>query len=70
MNDLIYFVEDDYIHSLSDSIKEMLLTYERLSSQLKEEIISMPNRLPLSYIISWKISKIFLGNKYHWRQIE
>ena len=30
-NDLVYFVEDDYIHTI-ESIKEMILTYEKLSS--------------------------------------
>ena len=66
--DLIYFVEDDYIHTIN-SIKEMLLTYERLSSQLKEEIILCPTDYPYLYNKLEK-SKIFLGNKYHWRQIE
>ena len=35
--DLIYFVEDDYIHE-EIAIQEMLLTYERISSQIKKEI--------------------------------
>ena len=36
-NDLIYFVEDDYIHE-RESLIEMLLTYEKLSSLFKNEI--------------------------------
>jgi hypothetical protein len=37
-NDLIYFVEDDYIHEM-DSITEMLFTYERIASLTNKEII-------------------------------
>ena len=36
--DLIYFVEDDYIHK-KESLKEMIFTYERLASQINNEII-------------------------------
>ena len=66
--DLIYFVEDDYIHSL-DSIKEMLLTYEKISTQLKQELILCPIDYPYLYN-KMERSNILLGNKYHWRQIE
>ena len=31
--DLIYFVEDDYLHKLN-SFSEMILSYERISSQI------------------------------------
>ena len=66
--DLIYFVEDDYIHSV-DSIKEMLLSYEKLSTQLKQELIICPADYPYLYS-KLERSNILLGNKYHWRQIE
>ena len=36
--DLIYFVEDDYIHE-QIAIQEMLLTYERISSQIKKKLL-------------------------------
>ena len=36
--DLIYFVEDDYLHK-KNSIEEMIFTYERITSQLRKEII-------------------------------
>ena len=67
-DDLIYFVEDDYIQSI-DAIKEMILTYEKLSSMLKQELILCPADYPYLYS---KIdnSKIFLGNKSHWRSIK
>ena len=66
--DLIYFVEDDYIHSL-DSIKEMLLSYEKISTQLKQELILCPTDYPYLYS-KMEGSNILLGNKYHWRQID
>ena len=47
-DDLIYFVEDDYIHSI-DAIKEMILTYEKLSSMLKQELILCPADYPYLY---------------------
>jgi len=66
--DLIYFVEDDYIHSV-DSIKEMLLSYEKISTQLKQELILCPTDYPYLYS-KMEQSNILLGNKYHWRQID
>jgi len=66
--DLIYFVEDDYIHSIN-SIKEMVLTYEKLSSQFKHELILCPIDYPYLYNKTDN-SKIFLGDKNHWRQID
>jgi len=67
-DDLIYFVEDDYIHSI-DAIKEMILTYEKLSSMLKQEVILCPTDYPYLYS-KIENSKIFLGNKNHWRSIK
>ena len=67
-DDLIYFVEDDYIHSI-DAIKEMILTYEKLSSMLKQELILCPTDYPYLYS-KIENSKIFLGNKSHWRSIK
>ena len=67
-DDLIYFVEDDYIHSIN-AIKEMILTYEKLSSMLKQELILCPADYPYLYS-KIENSKIFLGNKNHWRSIK
>ena len=67
-NDLIYFVEDDYIHSIH-AIKEMIFTYEKLSSMLKTELILCPSDYPYLYS-EIENSKIFLGNKSHWRSIK
>jgi hypothetical protein len=66
--DLIYFVEDDYIHQ-PDAIEEMIYTYERISSQLNRELILCPADYPYLYT---KIdsTNIFLGAKRHWRKID
>ncbi len=67
-NDLIYFVEDDYIH-LKETFNEMIFTYERISSQLNKELILCPADYPYLYT---KIdpSIIFLGANKHWRRVE
>ena len=67
-DDLIYFVEDDYIHSV-ESIKEMIFTYEKLSSLLNHELILCPTDYPYLYS-EIRNSNIFLGNKRHWRTIK
>ena len=65
--DLIYFVEDDYIHQ-KNSINEMVFTYERIASQLKKEIILCPSDYPYLYAKA-EITQNFLGHRYHWRRI-
>jgi|TARA_B100001094_G_C18040069_1_gene724527 hypothetical protein len=67
-DDLIYFVEDDYIHKI-DAIEEMIFAYERISSQTGKELILCPADYPYLYT-RLQNSKILLGNKYHWRSIE
>ena len=66
--DLIYFVEDDYLHK-KDSIKEMLFTYERISSQTNKELIICPVDYPYLYT-KVDYTQIFLGQNYHWRKID
>ena len=65
--DLMYFVEDDYLHQL-DAIQEMIFTYERISSQTKKELILCPIDYPYLYT---KINhtNIFLGSTKHWRVV-
>ena len=65
--DLIYFVEDDYIHEV-DSIAEMLFTYERIASLTNKELIICPVDYPYLYTQA-ENTKVFLGEKYHWRKI-
>ena len=66
--DLIYFVEDDYIHEI-DSITEMLFTYERIASLTNKELIICPTDYPYLYVQA-KNTKVFLGEKYHWRKVD
>jgi len=67
-NDLIYFVEDDYLHQ-QNSINEMIFAYERISSQINKELILCPTDYPYLYT---KIdsTNIFLGANKHWRKID
>tara|TARA_Y100000590_G_scaffold318341_1_gene360180 strand:+ start:2916 stop:3962 length:1047 start_codon:yes stop_codon:yes gene_type:complete len=67
-NDLIYFLEDDYIHQ-NNAISEMLLTYEKISSQLNRELFLCPADYPYLYS-NINESKIFIGNQRHWRTIK
>lgn len=66
--DLIYFVEDDYIHT-EDSLFEMILTYEKITTCLNKEIFLCPCDYPYLY---FKPDGTFLvlGEKYHWRKID
>ena len=65
--DLVYFVEDDYLHS-QEAIGEMIFTYERISSQINRELILCPTDYPYLYT---KIDQtnIFLGSTKHWRAV-
>jgi hypothetical protein len=66
--DLTYFVEDDYIHE-KNSLTEMLFAYEKIASLTKKELIICPTDYPFLYNQS-ESTKIFLGDKKHWRQID
>ena len=46
--DMIYFVEDDYVH-FESSLEEMIGTYERISSQLNKDIFICPSDYPYLY---------------------
>ena len=65
--DLIYFVEDDYLHTRG-SILELLLTYEKFSSQLNSELFLCPADYPYLYR-DIENTNILLGDKSHWRKI-
>ena len=67
-DDLIYFVEDDYIHE-KICILEMIGSYERIATQLKKEILLCPTDYPYLYA-NCNPTYIFLGNKRHWRTTE
>jgi hypothetical protein len=66
-SDLVYFVEDDYIHK-KDSIFEMVSAYEKISSEQGREIFICPTDYPYLYN-KLDNSQILIGNKYHWRTV-
>ena len=66
--DLIYFVEDDYLHR-KNSIGEIIFTYERISSQLNKEIIICPADYPYLYTKA-DLTQNFLGENSHWRKVD
>ena len=66
--DLIYFVEDDYIHE-KNVFNEIIIAYERISSQLNREIFLCPADYPYLYT-KIESTNIFLGSNKHWRKID
>ncbi len=67
-DDLVYFVEDDYLHK-QEAINEMILTYERISSQINRELILCPADYPYLYT-KIDTTNIFLGANKHWRKVD
>ena len=65
--DLVYFVEDDYLHQ-RETISEMIFTYERISSQINRELILCPTDYPYLYS-KIEPTNIFLGSTKHWRVV-
>ena len=65
--DLIYFIEDDYLHFKS-SLEEMVGTYERIASQLNKDLIICPSDYPYLYMNNEK-TNLLIGSKRHWRTI-
>ena len=65
--DLIFFVEDDYLH-FETMLEEMIATYERVSSQVGKDIFMCPADYPFLYMNNEK-TNILIGNKRHWRTI-
>ena len=65
--DIIYFIEDDYIHE-EDAIFEMVYTYEKISSLIKKEVILCPADYPYLYS-KLEPAEIFLGHNKHWRRV-
>ena len=52
-SDLIFFVEDDYLH-FENSLTDMINTYERVSSQIEKDIIICPCDYPFNYMSNEK----------------
>ena len=66
-DDLIFFIEDDYIHS-ETMLDEMITSYERIASQVKKDIIMCPADYPYLYMNNEK-TNILIGSNRHWRTI-
>ena len=64
-DDLIFFIEDDYLH-FQPMLGEMVMTYERISSQIGRDIFMCPSDYPFLYMNNKK-TNILIGNKRHWR---
>jgi hypothetical protein len=65
--DLIYFVEDDYIHSIQ-SITEMVFSYEKFSTIFEDDLVLLSADYPYLYTKD-ENTKIYLGEKFHWRLV-
>ena len=65
--DLLYFVEDDYIHE-NNALIETIYTYQKFSSQLNEEVILCPADYPYLYV-DIEYTKNLIGFQKHWRQV-
>jgi len=65
--DLIYFVEDDYLHSI-DSMVEMIFSYEKFYSLFSQEVILLPSDYPYLYTKD-ENTRVYLGEKNHWRLV-
>ena len=63
--DLIFFVEDDYLH-FEPMLEEMIASYERIASQIGKDIFMSPTDYPFLYMNNEK-TNILIGNKRHWR---
>ena len=66
--DLVFFVEDDYLH-FEPMLEEMVASYERISSQIKNDIFMCPSDYPYLYMNNEK-TNVLIGNKRHWRTVE
>ena len=67
-DDLIFFLEDDYLH-FESMIEEMIASYERIASQVKRDIFMCPTDYPYLYMNN-EMTNILIGNKRHWRTIK
>ena len=66
--DLIYFIEDDYLH-FEPMLEEMVASYERIASQLDKDIFMCPSDYPYLYMNNEK-TNVLIGNKRHWRTVD
>ena len=67
-DDLIFFLEDDYLH-FESMIEEMISSFERITSQIGEDIFMCPSDYPYLYMSNAK-TNVLIGNKRHWRTVD
>ena len=67
-DDLIYFVEDDYIHK-SEALAEMVFAYEKFSSIFRDEVFILSTDYPYLYKNIDK-TNILIGENTHWRTVK
>ena len=65
--DLVFFVEDDYLH-FESALEEMISSYERISSQTNRELFVSPADYPYLYMSNEK-TNLLIGSKRHWRTV-
>ena len=66
-NDLIMFVEDDYLFE-EHCIEEIIYSYSRISTMLDRDIFLCPSDYPFFYDSAYKTS-LFIGKEYRWRYV-
>ena len=66
--DLVFFVEDDYLH-FESMLEEMISSFQRISSQLGKDIFMCPSDYPYLYMGNEK-TNVLIGSKRHWRTID
>jgi len=67
-DDLVYFVEDDYLHK-TECLSEMLFAYEKLSTIYNNDIFLLSTDYPYLYK-KIAASNILVGENIHWRTVE
>jgi len=67
-SDLVFFLEDDYILR-ENCLVEMIKSYEKFSTLLKNEIILLPADYPYLYEKN-NLTEIFSGTENHWRKVD
>ena len=65
--DLVFFVEDDYLH-FESALDEIISSYERISSQTNNELFVCPADYPYLYMDNKK-TNLLIGSKRHWRTV-
>ena len=65
--DLVFFVEDDYLFEL-ECINEIIFSFSKISSILKYDIFMCPSDYPFYYDSNYKTSLI-IGKNYRWRNV-